>query len=99
MVNEKPVEHSFDSTAEAYNMSQTWDAIQDGDILIVPSENVVGVMIEAWPVAVSENTGEFHKLDDDIDWSAIPTLTDTPKDYSQSFEMAVNALDRLRNEF
>ncbi len=87
--------HTFDSTQEAYNDSQTgyvpldaelppltestiseWNAaydaatveVSDGDILVVPSENVVGIMVRAWPTAVSMNAGSFHTLDNDTSW-------------------------------
>jgi hypothetical protein len=87
--------HTFSSSGEAYNASQTHDEIKDGDILSVPSERVVGVLIEAWPTAVSEKTGEFHSLHDEIDWAAIPTDESSAKDYSASFELAVEELDRI----
>jgi len=97
-VNENPVEHSFDSTGEAYDACQTLDYIHDGDILIVPSEEVVGVLIEAWPTAVGEQRGEFHQMGEDEDWHEIPThMADdrSTKDYGWSFQKACEALDRL----
>jgi hypothetical protein len=43
--------------------------VKDGDILVVESEKVVGIMVEAWPVAVTQERGEFHTLDPDITWA------------------------------
>lgn len=55
-----PTVHTFDSTGEAYDASQTRDDIKDGDVLSVPSEKVVGILCEAWPVAVTKERGAFH---------------------------------------
>lgn len=54
--------HTFDSTSEAYAATQTDESIEDGDVLLVPSEHVAGVLIEAWPVAVTHLRGQFHRL-------------------------------------
>lgn len=58
-----PKVHTFGSTGEAYDHSQTSDHIKDGDILHVPSEGVTGFLNEAWPVALhhgESGPGEFH---------------------------------------
>jgi len=54
--------HTFPSTRQAYNESQTNDNIKDGDVLSVPSENVHGYLHQAWPVATHHDgdPGEFH---------------------------------------
>jgi hypothetical protein len=54
--------HTFDNTTDAYNDTQTLESISDGDVLVVPSENVVGVLVEAWPVAVTAEVGQFHMI-------------------------------------
>src|SRR2546430_9004084 len=64
--------HFFTSTEEAYDRSQTGYyldgdeeravSVADGDILYVPSERVVGIMVQAWPLAVTEQRGEFHRF-------------------------------------
>ena len=51
------------TTGEAYNLTQTSAAVKDGDVLAVLGEGVVGVMVSAWPTAVTVKTGEFHGLD------------------------------------
>jgi len=68
-----PNVHRFASTGEAYNASQTSDAIRDGDVLVVSTEGVVGIMVAAWPTAVTEETGEFHGLADGVKWSEVPS--------------------------
>jgi hypothetical protein len=52
------------STGEAYDLTQTDDTIKDGDVLIVGSEGVVGVMVGAWPTAATKAHGQFHGLAD-----------------------------------
>lgn len=62
--------HTFDSTSEAYNASQTDDNIKDGDVLSVPSEGVHGVLVKAWPVAATAEHGAFHQLKDGVKWES-----------------------------
>ena len=59
-----PKVYTFDSTEDAYDTSQTNDAIHDGDIFFIPSEAVVGIMYQAWPVAIfyKKEPGQFHIL-------------------------------------
>ena len=54
--------HTFDSTREAYNATQCRDDIKKGDILLIPSEGVVGIA-DTWPFAVSSKRGELHGID------------------------------------
>ncbi|MET7522581.1 hypothetical protein [Streptomyces sp900116325] len=54
--------HRFDDTIEAYDATQCRDDIRDGDVLVVESEKVVGFLVEAWPIAITEVSGEFHGL-------------------------------------
>lgn len=65
-----PQQHLFDSTSDAYNASQCDDNIKDGDVLVVPSEGVIGFMYGAWPIAVvyaDDDPGAFHVLGEDAD--------------------------------
>lgn len=101
--------HTFDSSGEAYDASQCRDEIKDGDVLSVPKERVVGVLLQAWPTAVSEAHGEFHSPVDGFDWAAVATYASTPglitdpptiyaKDYSASYAAAVEELARISLE-
>ncbi|MDT5025777.1 MAG: hypothetical protein QOE61_2203 [Micromonosporaceae bacterium] len=68
--------HAFSSTATGYDQTLYRNDIHDGDVLFVPTERVAGFMMQAWPIAVSVNNGEFHRytaddlLIDGIDYTA-----------------------------
>jgi hypothetical protein len=68
-----PNVHRFETTGQAYDASQTRDDIADGDVLVVISERVVGVLVSAWPVAVTTEAGAFHGpgLNPGADWSSL----------------------------
>lgn len=53
------VAHFFDSSEEAYDASQTDDEIFDGDLLIIPSEGIIGLLMRAWPTALTIEYGCF----------------------------------------
>ncbi|MFZ3569263.1 hypothetical protein ACNYS0_20135 [Streptomyces sp. BH034] len=59
------LEHRFDSTGEAYNMTQCRDDIHDGDVLIIEAEHVVGFLRSAWPAALTTEHGELHTITGD----------------------------------
>ena len=63
--------HYFGSTGEAYDASQCADNIHDGDLLVVPAERVIGVLIEAWPTAVTDESGHFHRLGETMTWEEL----------------------------
>src|SRR5262245_42411728 len=92
----QPSTHYFDSTGEAYNASQTRDEITGGDVLVVVPEGVVGIMVGAWPTAVTVTTGEFHGLAEGVEWSAVPSVWDDEViDYSESHRVALQAVAEL----
>jgi hypothetical protein len=51
--------HSFNSSESAYNCCQCDESIEDGDVLYVESEGVVGVAY-TWPFAVTSASGSLH---------------------------------------
>ena len=53
--------HIFESTKAAYNATMIGEEVSIGDILIIPSEEVVGVAY-AWPFALTEDTCALHAL-------------------------------------
>jgi hypothetical protein len=57
---------TFDTTGDAYDSVQCDDDIKNGDILVIPSENVVG-LAWTWPIAVTDNAGHLHSIDDKPD--------------------------------
>lgn len=54
------VAHFFRSSGEAYDDSQCFDEIADGDLLVIPSEGVIGILVKAWPTATTPEAGVFH---------------------------------------
>lgn len=98
-VNEAPRIHSFASSGEAYDASQTHEDIADGDILLVPSERACAVLVSAWPTAVEATARgrAFHVLNEDASWRAISrTAGDGVDDYSPSARVAAEVLAELR---
>ncbi|MHA4819343.1 hypothetical protein ACXZ65_33895 [Streptomyces aculeolatus] len=57
--------HRFASTGEAYDDTQCREDIRDGDVLIVEAEQVVGILVRAWPAAITAERGELHRVDGD----------------------------------
>jgi hypothetical protein len=55
----------FDS-ADAYNQTQWNEAIRNGDILMIKSEQVIGIA-DTWPVAVTKAFGSLHAVAPDAD--------------------------------
>jgi len=87
--------HTFEGTGTAYDASQCWDTIEPGDVLWVPSEGVAGILVGAWPVAVTRECGAFHTVDPSVvpawDWSRVGDLSnDAPPyhDYSVAYAVA-----------
>lgn len=78
--------HHFETTSEAYDACQCDESIADGDVLVVASERVVGVLVAAWPVAITAQRGAFHALSADADPGDL-----SGEDYSASFVAARGA--------
>ena len=53
--------HEFESSSEAYDACQCDEDIEDGDVLVVRPERVVGVA-NTWPFAVTKEHGDLHAL-------------------------------------
>jgi hypothetical protein len=53
--------HYFDSSGEAYDACQCDETIQNGDVLVIASERIVG-LAHTWPVTVTADHGALHKL-------------------------------------
>lgn len=90
-----PLVHTFGDSGEAYDATQTgywWDDInspnaqqvevKDGDILVIPSEGVVGVC-STWPVAVTKNSGKLHAMKSEFS---------TPEDIAEVTKLPVAAI-------
>lgn len=53
--------HSFPSTGDAYDATQCDPCVKTGDLLVITSEQVVGIAY-TWPVAVTKRHGALHYL-------------------------------------
>ena len=65
--------HYFSNSNEAYDACQVGETDADievnvGDILIIPSEMVVGVC-DTWPIAVTPVHGALHKVDNWLEYN------------------------------
>jgi hypothetical protein len=82
--------HSFDTTGDAYDRTQCDDRIRHGDVLVIESESVVGILVEAWPVAITAEHGEFHTVLAAWDWAKVTKngRPDETSDMSESLRVA-----------
>jgi hypothetical protein len=87
----EPRVHTFGDTGTAYDSSQCRDDIHDGDVLVVAPEGVVGILVGAWPVAVTQEAGHFHTAKDGWDWSAVQKIAHSSEtvDYTASHTLAL----------
>ena len=73
--------HEFETSGQAYNRVQTEDWIKNGDVLVIPSEKVVGIAFSAWPAAVTKARGHLHGFTD-------PTAPPAGESYDTPEEVA-----------
>lgn len=52
----------FDESGEAYDACMSRDCIDDGDVLVVLKQGIVGVLLSAWPTAVTHEYGAMHRM-------------------------------------
>jgi hypothetical protein len=57
-----PVVHRFRTSRDAYDASQTSELIANGDVLVALDERVIGVLMSAWPIAITAEYGDMHTL-------------------------------------
>tara|TARA_Y100000389_G_C17333448_1_gene449354 strand:+ start:246 stop:620 length:375 start_codon:yes stop_codon:yes gene_type:complete len=50
---------TFTSSGRAYDMTQCDDDLKNGDVLLIPSEKVVGIT-NTWPFAITKKLGQLH---------------------------------------
>lgn len=87
--------HTFSSTGRAYDACQG-DEIKNGDILLIPSEKVVG-LAWTWPVAVTVEYGALHIPKREEDEDEITTHQNLVRAAGWSEESIVNALALARS--
>lgn len=62
--------HRFESEREAYDVAQTDEVINDGDVMVAGT--VVGVLVQAWPTYVAgTEPREFHRLVSHETWETL----------------------------
>src|SRR4051794_38048547 len=63
----------YDS-GEAYDVTQTSDALRDGDLIVCEheGERLIAVLVQAWPTRISGPLGSsLHELSDEYDWTTL----------------------------
>ena len=50
---------TFANSGDAYDMTQCDDDLKTGDVLLIPSEKVVGIS-DCWPFALTKEKGQLH---------------------------------------
>jgi len=66
--------HTFScDSGNAYDLTQCREAIKHGDVLVIPDEQVIGVLDQAWPVAVTVEHGSLDRL---VEGTALTALLD-----------------------
>ena len=89
---------TFEDTGRAYDCSQSSDVIKDGDILVAIRDRVVGFLCQAWPVAVTDTTGHFHRArNDNYGGLNADRTPDCKADYVESAKMAKDEIARLES--
>lgn len=88
-----PTVHTFTdlTSGEVYDQAQVDRSIGNGDVLVVPREGVVGILVDAWPVAITSSAGAFHTLEPHADWSTIRSISPERNpgvDFRRSYEAA-----------
>jgi len=58
------VTHYFKNSVEAYEAAQIDESINDGDVLVIESEKIVG-LVGDFPIAITAWHGELHALVDE----------------------------------
>jgi hypothetical protein len=53
--------HRFDSSRDAYDACQCCEGVNDGDVLIIASEGVIGIA-DTWPFAMTQAHGSLHQV-------------------------------------
>lgn len=83
------------TSGDVYDYTQTHDNIKNGDVLVVVDEELVGVMIEAWPVAWNSSTegrGAFHSPDPKHDWENSPLILGGTFNYLPAIQVAQSVM-------
>jgi hypothetical protein len=69
-----------DEASEIYAITQTSDELKMGDVFVIPSEGIIGVLIDAWPTAIIAPQEGDQKMD--VDLHGLHTLNWESRDSS-----------------
>jgi hypothetical protein len=91
--------HNFKTSAQAYNETMTSDEIAVGDILIIKSEQIVG-LADAWPIAVTVEHGELHQVADgknlvDCDFDFTVEQIETAKQIARDLGFGIHGVNDI----
>lgn len=53
--------HNDLSTSEMYNLTQTSDAIADGDVFVCNGGKTIGFLMQAWPTLLKGELGSLER--------------------------------------
>jgi hypothetical protein len=70
---------TFANSGDAYDMTQCDDDLKTGDVLLIPSEKVVGIT-NTWPLAITKEIGHLHGVEEGYKIEDL-LPSDTDKDY------------------
>jgi len=92
--------HTFESTREAYDACNFDSGLLDGDVIVIQPERVIGVAIQGWPIAVTRNRGDLHRLNDGCTPGQWAAQFACPERVISGYQAAIDiarilALDRL----
>ena len=82
-----PSVRRFTDSHTAYDRSQTGGA-DFGDVLAC-DDGVVGILVGAWPVAITTEAGCFHRPGPGWNWSEVAEFDGTTTDYAKSLSLAI----------
>src|SRR4051812_1056900 len=92
--------HTFEkkSSGGVYDQSQYDDKISSGDVLVVKSEKIVGILLSAWPTAVTKEHGKLHCKNPGATWVKLCRQFGDKQDYYLSYIEACKVAKELGYE-
>ena len=82
----------FESTGDAYDWTQMSDS--NGDIIVIPSERVVGLST-TWPIAVTKAHGALHSKLDSMTWKGFVRMAHTDGITEEAIQAAIDVATEL----
>lgn len=70
--------HHFENTRSVIRHWNKHKYLYQGDILVIKHEKVVGIASKNWPVAVTEESGDFYQIHKEADLMKIAQILQWP---------------------